>query len=97
MNIKKIFGYFIIFLHIIILPFSLIVYFFVNNFYIIFLLIIYYTISIIGWIIYGVCILTPIENFLIDCKLKNEDGTDRNKILDIVSKYTNLDLKYIYL
>ena len=95
MNLKKILGYFIIFIHIIILPFSLIAYFFINNFYINFLLIIYYTISIIGWIIYGACILTPIENYLIGCNLKNEDGTERSQTLDFICKYANLNLKYI--
>jgi hypothetical protein len=96
MNIKNILGYFIIFLHIIILPFSLIIYFFVNNFYINFLLIIYYTIGVIGWIFSGVCLLTPIENYLIDYKLKNKDGTDKTQIPEIICKYTSINPKYIY-
>lgn len=97
MNLKKILGYILIFLHSISIPLTLIIIFFIKNFYINFILLIYFTILIFGWIFFGNCILTPLENYLLNENISYNDGTTKSHIIVMFEKYTSLKTKQIYL
>jgi hypothetical protein len=77
--IKKILGYLILIIHSIILPTTFILLFF-KNFIIDYLILLYFTIVILGWIIFGNCILTPLENYLLGKKEYYDDNTERSRI-----------------
>ena len=95
--IKKIGGYSIIFIHSIIIPMSLYILIFIKSFYVNFILLIYTTFVIINWIVLGNCILTPIENYLLNNNRKYNDGADRSIITVFIEKYTKLNDKHIYI
>jgi hypothetical protein len=97
MNLKKILGHILVFLHSISIPLTLIIIFFIKNFYINFILLIYFTSLIFGWIFFGNCILTPLENYLLNENISYDDGTTKSHIIVMFEKYTSLKTKQIYL
>jgi hypothetical protein len=99
--IKKFLGYLFLFLHIlpliiIILLAILIMLNFKIKKIISYIIVIYSTIIIIGWIIFGNCVLTPLENYLLSSSLKYKDNTSRSYITVIIEKYSNLNDTQIY-
>jgi hypothetical protein len=78
--IKKILGYSILIIHSIILPTTFILLLFFKNFIIDYLILLYFTIVILGWIIFGNCILTPLENYLLGKKEYYDDNIERSRI-----------------
>ena len=97
MDFLKIFGYLILILHGMILPISIFISLFIQNFYINFFILLYYTFILFGWLIFGNCILTPLENKLLGKNEKYENGSERSGITIFIEKYTNLDKNTIYL
>lgn len=93
-NLKKMLGYFIIFLHCISIPITIYIIIFVDNFFINFFLLLYFTSIVIQWIIYGNCILSPIENYLLGEK---KDNTEKSMITVYFNKYISEKLMTIYL
>ena len=96
MNLKKIFGYTLVFLHSISIPFTLIILFFIKNFYINYILLVYFTILVFGWIFFGNCILTPLENYLLGENISYNDGSTKSHIILFFEKYTSLKTEQIY-
>lgn len=97
MNLKKIIGYILVFLHSISIPLTLIIILFIKNFYINYILLVYFTILIFGWVFFGNCILTPLENYLLGHDISYDDGTTKSHIILILEKYTGLTTKQVYL
>ena len=97
MELSKILGYFILILHGMILPISIFISLFIQNFYINFFILLYYTFILFGWLIFGNCILTPLENKLLRKNELYNNCSERSGLTIFVENYTNLDKNTIYL
>jgi hypothetical protein len=99
--IKKCIGYSIVILHelpIILTLFCiiLILFNFKINKIISYYIVVFTTLVIIGWCIFGNCILTPLENYLLSHDEKYDDGTQRSHITIIIEKCFNISQNQIY-
>lgn len=56
----------------------------------------YCTIIIVGWVFFGNCILTPLENYLLSEDIKYNDGTSRSQMTVLIQKYFNINENFIY-
>ena len=97
MNIKKILGYLILFLHGVSLPISIIIFTFFNFVLIDYLILIYFSFVLIGWILFGNCILTPLENYLLSKKETYNDNTERSRITIFLENTLKIDTNTIYI
>lgn len=93
---KKILGNIIVLMHFLILPVSLIILIFIQNFYLNFILLVYNAFVIIDWLCLGNCLITPLENYLLGKKQKYDNGSERSEITVYFEKYTNLTKNNIY-
>ena len=91
--LKKILGYSIIFIHCITIPISIYIIIFVNNFYLNYLILLYFTLIVLQWIIFGNCLLSPIENYLLGEENKNK----KSPITIYFEKYVSTSLIELYL
>jgi len=99
--IKKICGYLIVLFHIIpliivLLLIILILFKFKINLFISYFFVVYSTLIIIGWAVFGNCILTHLENYLLPNEKKYNDNTTRSHISILIEKYLNINEIYIY-
>ena len=99
--IKKICGILILIFHI--LPFIivlsliiLIIFGFKIYLIISYFIALYATLIILGWALFGNCILTPLENYLLQNEKKYNDGTTVSHLTLLIEKYLNIDQFYIY-
>ena len=66
------------------------------NLFISYFIVILSTLIIIGWVVFGNCILTPLENYLLPNEKKYNDGTLKSNISNLIEKYLNINDIYIY-
>jgi hypothetical protein len=93
---KKILGYLLLFIHAISLPIAIILIIFLKNFIIDYLILLYFTIIIIGWILFGNCFLTPIENYLLNKKEFYNDNTERSRITILLEDTLKINKNIIF-
>ena len=98
---KKFFGNILLFFHtmpmiIMILLVLLIIFGIKINKIISFFIVLYTTLIIVGWIFFGNCILTPIENYLFESEEKYNNGTKKSHIIIIIQNIINIDDYFIY-
>ena len=99
--IKKFFGNLIIIFHIIplIIILLIIVLLLLNfkiNLLISYFILLYGTIVIIGWVIFGYCILTPLENYLLENQKNYNDGSLKSHVITVTEKYLKINETYLY-
>jgi hypothetical protein len=89
---KKIFGNFLVILHYSILPISISILIYYECSIYLLLLLLCFTSIIINWIIFGYCIFTPIENYLLE---KDEPYENNSAMASYIEKYLNIDKNLI--
>ena len=87
---KKILGILIIIIHEAIFPLSILMIIFYKFILIDYLILLYFSIVIIGWIIFGKCILITIENNLLDVNSRRSIATL------FLENLFNIDKRYTY-
>ena len=69
-----------------------------NNKYLYYIIILYNSITIIGWVLFNKCILTPLEDYLHGRETeKYEDGSDKSQIVNIYKNILQTSEKNINL
>jgi hypothetical protein len=91
---KKILGYIVILLHFSMLPIALYLLIYSQYFIYSYILLVFFTIILINWFLFGYCILTPIENYLLDRKKSYENNS---ALIIYIEKYLKISNKTINL
>lgn len=98
LEIKKAYGITIFIMHLISIPIAFLLILLLNNIYFFYLILNYYNLTIISWIIFGNCLVTPIENYLLDIKpVLYPDGSEVSMITINLEKITSIDKNYFNL
>ena len=96
LNIKKILGYSIMYIHSFFSIFVLYIILFSYNFKLLIFVLLFTLIIVSGWVLFGNCILTPLENYLLEKNIKYESGDERSVITYYLEKYTFFNKQQIY-
>ena len=89
MKLKRILGYIILLLHNLIIPLLFILFIYTNNKCLLYLIIFYFSMVIVSWMIFGCCLLTIYENYLLEQPtVRYSSGQDRG--------YTSTQIEKIF-
>ncbi len=93
---KKLLGYIIFILHNLIYVFVIYITFFSNKFKLLLFVLIFVLIIIGGWVLFGDCLLSPLENYLLEKNITYENGKEKSMISYIFEKLNIVNKDYIF-